>query len=127
MLAVKIIKGVFSKKNQDIFRNAKALYALGVGLFINLVGWAYLLINVRPQENPIFLHYNIYYGVDLIGDWYQIFLMPLAGSIVFLVHLVLSRELYSRDRVLGYILIGITIVLEIIILGASYLLLTQSF
>ncbi|MBU0597856.1 hypothetical protein KKF61_02565 [Patescibacteria group bacterium] len=83
-------------------------------------------MKVKPQEDPIFLHYNIYFGVDLIGNWYLIFLMPAIGLACFFINLVFSYIIYKRSKIISYVILGITGYIELIIAIASLLIIRQN-
>ncbi len=94
-------------------------------LFLQVAQWAYDIWQVRPQETPVFLHYNIYFGVDLIGPWYQFFLMPAIGLVIAVVNVLLARIVFRRQKIFGYIILGITLVYQVLIFLASYLIIME--
>ena len=73
-------------------------------IFAQLFLWWYLISNIRPDAGQIFLHYNIIFGVDLVGDWWRIYYLPLAGVAVTLLNYFFSLMLYSVDKFLARIL-----------------------
>ena len=80
-----------------------------------------------PQDETIFLHYNIYYGVDLIGGWYQIYLyIPFIALIVFFINVFISYILYKRDVKLTYLIQGLNVFLQVSILVSTYLIVQQN-
>ncbi|MEK7494431.1 MAG: hypothetical protein AAB519_01960 [Patescibacteria group bacterium] len=61
---------------------------------------------IRPRETSIVLHYNVYFGVDVLGAWWQTYLLPLLGLFFFVVHTFLAAHFYQRtDRVASYLLL----------------------
>lgn len=46
------------------------------------------------------LHYNIHYGVDWTGVWWQIFLLPAMGAVFMLVNLGIAAFFVRRDSML---------------------------
>lgn len=73
-------------------------------LLIQIFLWWDLVANIRPDVGQVFLHYNIIFGVDLVGDWWQIFYMPLAGIMVIMVNFLFSSLSYSFDKFLARLL-----------------------
>lgn len=117
-------KSIVSK--EKFFRNRVILFGLFSGLIINIGVWLYLALKVKSQSDPIFLHYNIYFGVDLIGEWYQIFIMPLTGLIIYFINLYFSYIIYRREKIISYSIISLTAVIQLIILLASFLIVRQN-
>lgn len=76
---------------------------LGVFL-IQVFLWWYLIANIRPDAGQIFLHYNIIFGVDLVGEWWRLYLKPLVGIAVLLLNYTFSNMFYSTDKFLARLL-----------------------
>ena len=70
-------------------------------ILIQIFLWWYLIVNIRSDAGQIFLHYNIIFGVDLIGDWWRIYFLPLAGVLVIFLNYFFSLMLYSVDKFLA--------------------------
>ncbi len=92
------------------------------GLFLNLVIWAWLLWNIRPQPDPVFLHYTILFGVDLTGPWYKVLVIPLSGLITLLINTVVGWVFFNVDRFISYLCISVGILAHIFLLVAAWLL-----
>jgi hypothetical protein len=45
-------------------------------LFLNLVLWASIYFQVPESNLPSILHYNIYRGVDFLGETGKIYFLP---------------------------------------------------
>ena len=95
---------------------------LGLSFLINLFAWGWLLLYIRPQEAPIFLHYNVLFGVDLTGMWYEVFFLPLAGFLIIVTNSLLAWILYKKDRFAGYVLLCTAAFCQILIAIVSGLL-----
>ena len=85
-------------------RNWKHFIPLALVLAIQLFIWVYLAINIKPGIERVFLHYNIIFGVDLLGSWWKIYLFPLAGILVAFINYGLSFFLYKIDKFLSALL-----------------------
>jgi hypothetical protein len=72
--------------------------------FIQIYIWYDLIANIHPDMGQIFLHYNIVFGVDLVGDWWRIFLLPGAGLLVLAVNYILSYSFYGSDKFMARLL-----------------------
>ncbi|MBU0612782.1 hypothetical protein KKB10_02075 [Patescibacteria group bacterium] len=99
---------------------------IGVGvlisLLLNLGMWVILYIFIKPSPEPIYLHYNIYFGIDLIGEWYKIYLIPLTGLIVILVNYLAGVIMYSSKRVLSYLVVIFAIPVNLFLALSAILL-----
>lgn len=66
---------------------------------------AYVFI-IRGEEGTIVLHYNAYFGVDIVGDPWQVLLVPASALSFFLIDFILARKLYSmRERIAAHIIL----------------------
>ena len=71
-----------------------------------LTSFLVLLFFIRPRETPIVLHYNVYFGVDVLGAWWQTYLLPLLSLLFYIIHTLLALHFYSRsDRIASYLLL----------------------
>lgn len=67
--------------------------------------WFLIFFKIMPLANQLdflSLHYNIYFGIDLIGSWYRIFYIPVAGLIFLIINFILIVLLYKKERFLSY-------------------------
>ncbi len=110
----------------NFFKNKNTYLSFLFSLCLNLICWIYLFLKIKPQENPIYLHYNIYSGVDLIGVWYWIFYLPTFGFLILLANFVISKFLYSRIIILSYLTQWLTLFLQIVLLIATLLIVRQN-
>ncbi len=61
------------------------------GAAIGLLWWF-----VRPREDLVILRYNAYLGIDLLGVWWQIFLVPALTFFFVLVNLGIAQLVLRR-------------------------------
>jgi len=73
-------------------------------LGINLLNWlvAYI-INKNIGQNLVILHYNINFGVNLIGDARETYILPLLGLIIIIVNFILLIYIYRQGRFIVYL------------------------
>ncbi len=95
-----------SQGGVDFFRNTLVRILFGGNLLALSASIAILAYFIRPTENPIVLHYNVYFGVDLLGAWWQVYALPAAAAIALFGHLFLARGFYYRtERIAAYLLL----------------------
>ncbi len=104
---------------KDWFFRLLFFFSLGVNLFI----WFFLyseFYSLRGTGENFPLHYNIYFGIDFIGSWYQIFIMPLVGTFFIFINFILADAIYLKDKITSYFLTGAGAFIQILILLAAY-------
>ncbi len=89
-------------------------FSLVLAILANLGIWAALHFTVIATDQPIILHYNVYFGVDSIGDWRNIFVMPAIAILIFLVNLILSRFFYYKERLVSYLFAGMGLLAQLL-------------
>lgn len=94
------------------------VFLLLAGILINTIIWANLF-RIKMVDGMIPLHYNIYFGIDYMGEWHNIFIVPLLGLIILIFNFLLSLFLYFKDKFISYILSIVASFVQIILLLAS--------
>lgn len=65
-----------------------------------------VLYAIRPGGTSLVLHYNVYFGVDLLGVWWQVYMLPLLGVLFLLLHTFLAKRFYdSVERIACYLML----------------------
>lgn len=95
---------------------------LAGALILQVILWIMLPFQIRPQEDPIFLHYTILFGVDYTGNWVRIFVVPGIGLTVLLVNGLLGWLLFQRDRFAAYVLCAVALLSQIFLMIAAWIL-----
>src|SRR4030042_1891246 len=54
------------------------------------------------SSSQLFLHYNIYFGIDWIGSWYKIYIYPFAGLLIFIINFLLAIYFYENTKITSY-------------------------
>lgn len=92
--------------SEDFFHSSVVQWALIGALLLNGATWAAAAFFIRPVDFPIVLHYNVYFGVDLIGDWWQVYSFPTVGLIILGLNMSLGLFFYRRkERIISHILL----------------------
>lgn len=110
----------------DFFKNTPNSVLLAITLFIDAFEWVYLFAKIDRNTNPIFLHYNIYFGIDLIGPWYQIFIMPVAVLFILLINMYISYKFFTNNGIFSKIILSITVVIAFFSLIGVLLIVRQN-
>lgn len=87
-------------------------FSIILAILVNIGLWIALFSTVVPTDLPIILHYNIYFGVDAIGNWKSLFFMPTLAIALLFLNLTLSRFFYYKERLVSYLFAGMALVLQ---------------
>lgn len=103
-------------KDKIILLNLIASLLILVSLFFLFI---YKIGSSHTAGEQFLLHYNIYYGIDWLGEWYKVFIYPLIGLIIFIVNFSLSIFFFEKEKFLSYLLISSITFSEILIFIAG--------
>lgn len=92
-------------------------FRLGVVVTVGciLASFALILWRLFPEiygKNFIPLHYNIHYGVDWTGAWWQIFVYPVAAVIMSLANVGIALGIIQREPMLARVVLVGTVLLS---------------
>ncbi|MBP6889355.1 MAG: hypothetical protein KBC83_02795 [Candidatus Moranbacteria bacterium] len=94
-------------KGKTFFENSivRSLLLMQTISFVALVGLFSFFL--RPSKSLTVLHYNVYFGVDLLGAWWQTLILPGVSFVFVLVNLVLAYRFYTtqHERIAAYLLL----------------------
>ncbi|MAF13962.1 MAG: hypothetical protein CMI53_03645 [Parcubacteria group bacterium] len=103
----------------QLFFNDKVIKGnLLFSILVNIFLWIFLVWQVKSFPDLISLHYNIYFGIDLLGSKYQLFLLPVLGLIFFFINLLIGSMVYTKEKILSYFLSGASTLSQFIFLIA---------
>ena len=105
---------------QEYFRNAIILWLLALSFLINLANVISLAVLVKPVDFPIILHYNVYFGVDVLDSWEKVYIVPLIGFFLFIVNTLLGLYFYNKkERIASHVLAIANLMIQLSLLVAS--------
>lgn len=113
---------------QEYFHNSLVQWSIIGALFLNVVNWVLIAFFNRPVDFPIILHYNVYFGVDVIGAWWQVYSLPAIGLAILSVNTILGYSFYcQKERIMAHLLMLGTLMVQIIMTIAVATLLTINY
>ncbi|MEA1937321.1 MAG: hypothetical protein U9N04_04395 [Patescibacteria group bacterium] len=89
---------------------------------VNIFLWIFLFKNQRNSELPIILHYNLFFGVDYLGSYNEIYLLPAVGATIIILNTILGCLLYERGKLASYFLVFNIFIVQLFLLLAGYLI-----
>lgn len=101
-------------------RNKVILIPLIISGVINVISWILLFSQYQPGSEQIILHYNYYFGVDMIGTWAESLLMPTLGLFLILFNFVLAQWQYKRNKMISYFFVYVTPLLSALLFLAIF-------
>ena len=93
-----------------------------LALSLNIANWIWIVLRIRPQEDLIFLHYNILFGVDYIGEWWRVYFVATTGLIILIINFLLGWLLFNKDKFVSIIMNIVSVVSQIFLLIATAIL-----
>ena len=93
-------------------------------LILNALIWLLLYFKLFPfsylsDYGEIYLHYNIYFGIDNIGQWYLPFVIPILGLFIIIFNNLLAYIFYLQEKLVSYILLISQALLHCVLLAAA--------
>lgn len=121
----KNINNLFIAK-QKIFSSISSLFSfvyikiyLFIAFFVNLINWLIaIFVNQKIIQEQVILHYNVDYGVNLIGSDKQLYLIPLLGLVIIFVNILIVNS-NINNKLITHILLFTGILVNIFLLIAQ--------
>ena len=88
----------------------------------NLLSWGWIFFQITPSSEPIFLSYNILFGVDGIGPWWNLLYMPLLGAAVLCINTLFGWRAFQKDAMFSYVLLSAALAVQLAIFAATWTL-----
>ncbi|HBV58379.1 MAG TPA: hypothetical protein DEB73_03940 [Candidatus Magasanikbacteria bacterium] len=102
-------------------RDKFVISSLGAAVFVNVALWVYLLVAIKSAEN-IFLHYTIHFGVDLVGTYSNLLMLPLLGLVLILLNFTIAYFFYDNLKRLGLLMAAATPLIQVFLLVEGFFL-----
>lgn len=117
-----IVKYYAASAKENYLKNRSIFWLNFLSIAINFIVWIFIIRRLLSQEELIPLHYNVYFGVDFIGQKKWLLNLPLIGLFILLVNFFLSWLIYKREKLVSYILAASGLVTQLILAAAAVLI-----
>jgi len=117
-----IFSGVKVTAFKPYWRQKEVKSILVTSAIVNLTMWGYLYAYRIESDYPVILHYNLFFGVDFLGAYNMVFLLPFIGAIIFLLNALLGQFFFKIERLASYILTLNILIVQIFLMISSYLI-----
>lgn len=105
---------------QEFFKNSIVFWLIASNLTLNFANWIILWVFIKPVDSLIILHYNVYFGVDMMGNWKSVFFLPGIGLLLFFINFFLAFYFYKKlERIACHILFMASLMIQLSLLIAS--------
>ncbi|TXH07120.1 MAG: hypothetical protein E6Q06_03690 [Candidatus Moraniibacteriota bacterium] len=85
---------------EKLYRTSRVwIWRAGLIIQVGLLG--IIAFFIRPSSDPLILRYNAFFGVDLLGTWWQVYLIPGISLLFFIGNLGLAALLARRSAYLA--------------------------
>lgn len=117
------------RRGTDLLFFRRTLVFSIIGLSLNLLSWLLTAGIQRGIGSGLaILHYNVIFGVDLIGEATNLYLWPTFGFGLLAVNFLLAAILASKqERFIAYLLLGMASFGNLLILWALYFIYLVNF
>lgn len=111
----------------EIFSYLETKIYFAVTIFIIIFSWlvTYRIYHFSPSSQEIALHYNVNFGINLIGAAKNIFIIPSAGLIILFLNTLLLfglRKNFIDKRFNRHLILAFTLIANLFLLIAAIIL-----
>lgn len=100
-----MIESVPSSPVETLYRESR-VWIWRAGLTVQTLLFGLVAFFIRPSADAFILRYNAFFGVDLLGTWWQAYLVPGVSLIFFLGNLALAAFLARRSAYLAAVILS---------------------
>lgn len=93
-----------------------------LALAVNFLSWFWLLWQIPRDDQQLFLHYNVLFGVDKVGSYGGVFFIVIVGLVIFILNYLLGWLLFRRDSYSSLILNYMSLICQIFVFVGSLLI-----
>ncbi len=98
----------------EFFRDTVTQLLL-IPIVLEVIGaWVLAIYFFQISEYLVPTRYNSFLGVFSLGNWYDLYLIPLLFTVCVVSNVFLGKAFYNRDKFLGYILTASNLFLGIV-------------
>ena len=123
---IKILDFLYLSKSQafdtlsDFFAPFYIKVYLAILIFLNLLNWVFVYyINKVVSQDLVVLHYNVNFGVNLIGSAGKIYTIPFLGLAFIILNVVLVTNIRKQDKFINHLLFFSLILANLFLLAAT--------
>lgn len=90
---------------------------LALMLDVGLLAWR--LPSIGASQPVLALHYNVFFGVDQVGDWRMAFFMPTLGAFFVIANFLVAVRLHAHERFVSRVMLGTAFAANVVLAIAA--------
>ena len=108
-------------------RDKIVAFCFYISVVLNVAMWVLLFWMIKPlsylnEFGLVALHYNVYFGIDKVGSWFYVLVMPITGLIILIANTLIGYLLYLKDSLISYTLSVSQLITHVVLIVATVLL-----
>lgn len=114
--------GVFKTRISEIYKKKQVRWIFASSVLLLFISFFIPYWKLYPEISEKLaapLHYNIHFGVDLIGAWWRVFMPTIVGFVILIVNSILAAVYWKKYRMLSYFCLTMTTGLMFFLVLAS--------
>ncbi|MFA6522284.1 MAG: hypothetical protein WCT24_01665 [Patescibacteria group bacterium] len=100
-------------RHERFVQQTTGLVFLFIALSLGFLFWK--LWPDMASQPSVPLHYNIHFGTDRVGAWYNLFVCPAWMLVMYIVNAVTSLVVWKKDHTLSFFLFGTSAIVSAIL------------
>lgn len=92
------------------------LLTLILNLIFNFLIWAWVIWRVKPTTELIPLSFNLYFGIDFLGNWQYIFYGPILGLLIIVINYFFANLSFRNNKFFSFWLIFTALFIQFFLL-----------
>lgn len=102
------------------YRDRLVFWLLNFSILAIFATWGLLSWKQVNTSELAVLHYNIYYGIDILAHSRWLYLIPLFVLVISILDFLIAIFLWTKNRLLSYFLLTTILIINIIVLVYLY-------
>ena|SRR3989344_2292422 len=106
--------------------NLRVKFLLAINLAILIINWILSVSRYQLSPDYIPLHYTVHFGFDRFGPRTDIFLFATLATAILGINFFILKEVFRKNEFWSLIFLGLTVFLQLVLLGAPLLVALKS-
>jgi hypothetical protein len=103
-------------KNFKVFyKDRLNFWLLNITALLIVAGWVLFLFKPIAHSPLAILHYNVYFGFDVVGNWIWLILTPALALLFSLINVLLAVYLWTKQTVWSHFLLTLTFLVNFMV------------
>ena len=93
-----------------------------LALGANFLAWIWLFWQTPRDDQQLFLHYNVLFGVDKVGGYGGVFAITMVGLGILVFNYLAGWLVFGKDKYTAFILNMVGLICQLFVLAGSVLI-----